>query len=56
MYDYDVIVVGGSNAGGFAAAAAAERGKKVLVIDKTSTVEHLYRHWLGGVNTKQWIG
>lgn len=52
MYDYDVIVVGGSNAGGFAAAAAAERGKKVLVIDKTSTVEHLYRHWLGGVNTK----
>ncbi|MBH9984996.1 FAD-dependent oxidoreductase [Lactobacillus sp. M0390] len=50
--DYDVIVVGGSNAGGFAAASAAEQGAKVLVIDKTSTVEHLYRHWLGGVNTK----
>jgi len=52
MENYDVIVVGASNAGGFAAAAAAERGKKVLVIEKTSTVEHLYRHWLGGVNTK----
>ncbi|MBA1394664.1 FAD-binding protein, partial [Lactobacillus sp. XV13L] len=36
----------------FAAAAAAEQGAKVLLIDKTSTVEHLYRHWLGGVNTK----
>jgi fumarate reductase flavoprotein subunit len=51
-FDYDVIVVGGSNAGGFAAAAAAEKGAKVLLIDKSSTVEHLYRHWLGGVNTK----
>ena len=50
--NFDVIVVGGSNAGGFAAAAAAEKGAKVLVIDKKSTVEHLYRHWLGGVNTK----
>lgn len=52
MEKYDVIVVGASNAGGFAAAAAAERGKKVLVIEKTGTVEHLYRHWLGGVNTR----
>ena len=50
--NYDVVVVGGSNSGGFAAAAAAERGAKVLLIDKTSTVEHLYRHWLGGVNAK----
>ncbi|WEV51095.1 FAD-dependent oxidoreductase [Lactobacillus sp. ESL0731] len=49
---FDVIVVGGSNAGGFAAAAAAEKGQHVLVIDKSSTTEHLYRHWLGGVNTK----
>lgn len=49
---FDVVVVGGSNAGGFAAAAAAEQGAKVLVIDKTSSVKHLYRHWLGGVNTK----
>ena len=49
---YDIIVVGGSNSGSFAATAAAEAGAKVLVIDKSSTVEHLFRHWLGGVNSK----
>ena len=32
--EYDVIVVGASNAGGMAACAAAEKGAKVLVIDK----------------------
>lgn len=50
--EYDVIVVGASNAGGFAAAAAAEKGAKVLVIEKTKTTVNLFRHWLGGVNTK----
>lgn len=50
--DFDVIVVGGSNAGGFAAAAAAENGARVLVIEKTNSVKYLYRHWLGGVNSK----
>ena len=49
---FDIIVVGGSNSGSFAATAAAEAGAKVLVIDKSSTVEHLFRHWLGGVNSK----
>lgn len=50
--EYDVIVDGASNAGGFAAAAAAEKGAKVLLIDKQKDASHLYRLWIGGVNSK----
>lgn len=50
--EYDVIVAGASNAGGFAAAAAAEKGAKVLLIDKQKDASHLYRFWIGGVNSK----
>lgn len=50
--EYDVIVVGASNAGAFAAAAAAEKGAKVLVIDKMHSSVNLFRHWLGGVGSK----
>lgn len=50
--EYDVIVAGASNAGGFAAAASAEKGAKVLLIDKQKDASHLYRLWIGGVNSK----
>lgn len=50
-YEYDVIVVGASNAGGFAACAAAELGAKVLVIDKKADSANLYRHWIGSVDS-----
>lgn len=48
---YDVIVVGASNAGGFAAGAAAEKGAKVLVIDKKGSSEHLYRNTIASVDS-----
>lgn len=48
---YDVIVVGAANAGGFAAGAAAEKGAKVLVIDKKANSEYLYRNTIASVDS-----
>ena len=52
MNEYDVIVVGASNAGGMAACAAAEKGAKVLVIDKMNSTGFLYRLCIAAVGTK----
>ncbi|MCX2455527.1 FAD-dependent oxidoreductase [Lacticaseibacillus nasuensis] len=49
---YDVIVVGASNAGGMAAAAAAEKGAKVLVIDKMKSAGYLYRYTIASLHSK----
>ena len=51
MENYDVIVVGASNAGGFATATAAEQGVKVLCIDKMGSADHLYRNTLGSIDS-----
>ncbi|GAX06342.1 fumarate reductase flavoprotein subunit [Secundilactobacillus pentosiphilus] len=48
---YDVIVVGASNAGGMAAAAAAEKGAKVLVIDKMGSAGYLYRDTIAALHS-----
>jgi len=45
MMIYDVIVVGGSIGGVLAAKKAAEKGKTVLLIEKT--------RWIGGQFTNQ---
>ncbi|WEV71060.1 FAD-binding protein [Lactobacillus sp. ESL0785] len=50
--NYDVIVVGASNAGGMAACAAAEKGAKVLLIDKQGSAGYLYRLSIAGIDTK----
>lgn len=50
--EYDVIVVGASNAGGMAAAAAKEKGAKVLVIDKMKSAGYLYRDTIAAVGSK----
>ena len=50
--EYDVIVVGASNAGGMAAAAAAEKGAKVLVIDKMGSAGYLYRETIAAIHSK----
>lgn len=50
--EYDVIVIGASNAGGFAAAAAAEKGAKVLVIDKMRSAGYLYRDTIASIGSK----
>lgn len=50
--EYDVLVVGASNAGGFAAAAAAEKGAKVLMIDKAGSTAYLYRETIASLNSK----
>lgn len=49
---YDVIIAGASNSGGMAACAAAEKGAKVLVIDKSGSANYLYRLFIAGVGTK----
>lgn len=49
--NYDVIVVGASNAGGMAACAAAEKGAKVLTIDKKRSAGYLYRLSLAAVDS-----
>lgn len=49
--NYDVVVVGASNAGGMAAGAAAQKGAKVLVIDKKGSVDHLYRNTIASVGS-----
>lgn len=50
--EYDVIVVGASNAGGMAACAAAEKGAKVLLIDKMGSAEYLYRLYIAAVDSR----
>lgn len=48
---YDVIVIGASNSGGMAACAAAEKGAKVLLIDKMGSSEYLYRSSIAAVDS-----
>ncbi|MCO6534196.1 FAD-binding protein [Lactobacillus sp.] len=50
--EYEIIVVGASNAGGMAAAAAAEKGAKVLVIDKMGSAGYLYRETIAAIHSK----
>ena len=50
--EYEVIVVGASNAGGMAAAAAAENGADVLVIDKMGSAGYLYRETIAAIHSK----
>lgn len=52
MKDCDVIVVGASNSGTMAAAAAAEKGAKVLVIDKMHSAKFLFRNTIASVGSK----
>lgn len=51
MEEYDVIIVGGSNAGATAAAAVAENGGKALVIDKESNSGFLFRNTIASINS-----
>ena len=48
---YDVIIAGASNAGGMAACAAAEKGAKVLLIDKQGSSQFLYRSFFAALNS-----
>ncbi|WEV50946.1 FAD-binding protein [Lactobacillus sp. ESL0731] len=48
---YDVIVAGASNSGGMAAMAAAEKGAKVLLIDKMGSSQYLYRSSIAAVDS-----
>ena len=50
--NYDIIIVGASNAGGMAAASAAENGAKVLVIDKMKSAGYLYRDTIASIHSK----
>lgn len=50
--EYEVIVVGASNAGGMAATAAAEKGAKVLLIDKMGSAGYLYRETIAAIHSK----
>lgn len=52
MSEYDVIVVGASNSGAMAAAAAAEKGAKVLMIDKAKSTKFLFRNTIASVGSK----
>jgi len=47
----DVLVVGAGNAGLFAACAAAEKGAKVLVIERNAMVG-IGREWIGAIGTR----
>lgn len=47
----EVLVVGGGGAGLFAAASAAEKGAKVMLIEKL-LMHATERHWLGAVGSK----
>ncbi|ETA73274.1 FAD-binding protein [Ligilactobacillus equi] len=49
---YDVLVIGASNAGGMAAATAAEKGAKVLVIDKSRNTNFLHRETIASIHSK----
>ena len=48
---YDVIIAGASNAGGMAACAAAEKGAKVLLIDKQGSSQFLYRSFFAALDS-----
>lgn len=56
--NYDVIIAGASNAGGMAACAAAEKGAKVLLIDKMGDSQYLYRSSFAsiGSNAQKKVG
>jgi len=49
--DTEVLVVGAGNAGMFAACAAAEKGAKVLVIERNAMIG-TGRKWIGGIGTR----
>ena len=49
--NYDVIIAGASNSGGMAACAAAEKGAKVLLIDKMGDSKYLYRSAIAAVDS-----
>ncbi|MCT6877389.1 MAG: FAD-binding protein [Lactobacillus apis] len=49
--NYDVIIAGASNSGGMAACAAAEKGAKVLLIDKMGDSQYLYRSSFAAVGS-----
>ncbi|MDF7639658.1 FAD-binding protein [Lactobacillus sp. ESL0791] len=48
---YDVVVAGASNAGAMAAMAAAEKGAKVLLIDKMGSSEYLFRSFFAALDS-----
>ncbi|WP_277143119.1 MULTISPECIES: FAD-dependent oxidoreductase [unclassified Lactobacillus] len=48
---YDVIVAGASNAGAMAAMAAAEKGAKVLLIDKSGSSQFLFRSFFAALDS-----
>ncbi|WP_199692580.1 FAD-dependent oxidoreductase [Lactobacillus sp. ESL0233] len=48
---YDVIVAGASNSGAMAACAAAEKGAKVLLIDKQGSSQFLFRSFFAALNS-----
>ncbi|MCT6890803.1 MAG: FAD-binding protein, partial [Lactobacillus sp.] len=48
---YDVIIAGASNSGGMAACAAAEKGAKVLLIDKQGSSQFLYRSFFAALDS-----
>ncbi|MBW8014121.1 FAD-binding protein [Lactobacillus helveticus] len=51
MEKYDVIVIGASNSGAMAAAAAAEKGAKVLLVDKSKSTKFLFRNTIASVGS-----
>ena len=47
----EVLVIGAGNAGMFAACAAAEKGAKVLVLERNAMIG-MGRKWIGGVGSR----
>ncbi len=50
--DADVVVVGAGNAGQFAACAAAEKGAKVVLLEKDEKMCTTAREWIGGIGSR----
>ncbi|TSO25363.1 FAD-binding protein [Lactobacillus sp. LL6] len=50
--NYDIVIVGASNAGGMAAATAIQNSEKVLVIDKMKSAGYLYRDTIASLGSK----
>lgn len=50
--NYDVVIVGASNAGGMAAASAIQKNAKVLVIDKMNSAGYLYRDTIAAIGSR----
>ncbi|WP_317637319.1 FAD-dependent oxidoreductase [Lactobacillus xylocopicola] len=48
---YDVIIAGASNSGAMAACAAAEKGAKVLLIDKSDSSQYLFRSFFAALDS-----